>query len=580
MHDQSTTRHERAILYDRVSTVMQSKVGYSGGSDGFQLDACRLRADARRYEVVGEITDVDSGAAWEIDGIMDALDRAQRREYEVLVVSDTSRFARSLAKKTVYEADLRRHGVRVEYLNLPETDGPEGRFMSNVFGALDELERERIAHRTKNGRRQKAAGGEVVGAGPPPYGCRYRQAWVEARKRDVTYGLEPDPETAAIVARIFRELDRYSMVDVADHLTDDGIPPPMAGAAPGRRRLSGRWSKSTIHGIATNPVYRGEWHYGDQVVAVPPLLDPADWHRIQRRLADRKNARRARDRERPDRWLLRGRLICGGCGGAIAAASVAMTGPRGAMWPDGRQRRYLCLRSMPSVARRVGRERCGLPGLLAANERAERGRQDLVGVEDLAWAFVVGLYTVPGRFEEVVAALDARTDDARRAWEARLEVLDREIAEHERTMAAAEREKLKLAEADPRYRIHDEAGLRESRVVSRLRGERERYAAAGGPGLGREQRAQLQAHVGAARALLAPLLARATKAPPELRAEAYRLLRLRGTVTPDPAGETRVGRDARVRVEWEIFPDNVRGLSKLRFLHTASGPLLLGLDAA
>ena len=75
----------RALLYDRVSTVVQARSGYSGGADGFQLDRCRDYAAARDWVVVGTLTDTDSGAKWEIDGVMQALERAKRGEYEVLV---------------------------------------------------------------------------------------------------------------------------------------------------------------------------------------------------------------------------------------------------------------------------------------------------------------------------------------------------------------------------------------------------------------------------------------------------------------------------------------------------------------
>src|SRR3954469_11933272 len=92
----------RALLYDRVSTLMQARSGYSGGADGFQIDRCPAYAAAHDWVGVGTLTHTDSGAKWTIDGIIQAPDRAKRGECDVLVVSDTSRFARSLAKKIVY----------------------------------------------------------------------------------------------------------------------------------------------------------------------------------------------------------------------------------------------------------------------------------------------------------------------------------------------------------------------------------------------------------------------------------------------------------------------------------------------
>ena len=196
----------RALLYDRVSTVVQSRSGYSGGADGFQLDRCRAYAAARDWVVVGTLTDTDSGAKWEIAGIMQALDRAKRGEYDVLVVSDTSRFARSLGKKIVHEAELKRHGVTVFYTNLPDLptgNTPENRLTKNimdgVYGALDEYDRDKRTWWTSQGRLKKAQRGLVVGTGPAPYGYRYVTEWVEERKRDVPIGLERDDETAAIV---------------------------------------------------------------------------------------------------------------------------------------------------------------------------------------------------------------------------------------------------------------------------------------------------------------------------------------------------------------------------------------------
>jgi DNA invertase Pin-like site-specific DNA recombinase len=255
----------RALLYDRVSTLMQARSGYSGGADGFQIDRCRTHAAARSYVCVGELTDVDSGAEWNIVGIMQALDRAKRSEYDVLVVSDTSRFARNLAKKTVYEAELRRYGITVEYLNLPLDDGPEGRFISNVFGALDELERERIAWRTQQGLHQKAQKGLVVGSGPVAFGHQYVTRWDDTKRKDIPIGMAPHPERAEIVRRLYRDIAFYSAIDLARQLTAEGVQT--------RTGRSVRWCHTTVRQILRNPVHKGEWYFDGIMVPVPPIVD-------------------------------------------------------------------------------------------------------------------------------------------------------------------------------------------------------------------------------------------------------------------------------------------------------------------
>src|SRR5262249_49410975 len=153
---------ERALLYDRVSTAKQAAQGYSIGAEGFQIDLCTGYAERKGYVVVGTRTDVDSGAKWEVDGLLDAIELAKKGGYDVLVVADSGRFARNLAKKLVYEAELRRAGVRVEYTNLPVDNSAEGRFISNVFGAYDEYEREKLNWRLTNGRMNKAKRGRYV----------------------------------------------------------------------------------------------------------------------------------------------------------------------------------------------------------------------------------------------------------------------------------------------------------------------------------------------------------------------------------------------------------------------------------
>jgi DNA invertase Pin-like site-specific DNA recombinase len=541
---------KRAILYDRVSTVGQSKVGYSGGADGFQIELCRGRADARSYRVVGEITDVDSGAKWEIAGIMEALDRAKRGEYDVLIVSDTSRFARNLTKKTVYEADLRQHGVTVEYLNLPDTDSMEGRFMSNVFGSLDELERERIAWRLGHGRRMKAQRGEVVGGGPAPYGYQYQTTWVEARKRFVPVGLVRDEDTAPIVERLYRDIVYVSAIELARILTAEGVPTP-TGKRPD-------WGNSTIRRILTSAVHRGEWSYDGIPIAVPPLVDGGTWERAQRLLTERKLTRRARGPATAV-YTLRGLLACGHCGGAISTASNT-TGRS-----DGRRQRvYLCLRHSPKRARDAGWEPCELPMFLAGDAPG------MVGIEDEAWAMVSEVLLDAERLPAKIARLRATRGEVAEDRARRLAILDAEIAEHGRTLARACAEKLKVDEDDPRYRIYDETERREAGVVARLRAQRAVYAALPADGMSDDE---LDGFV----RLAAVIREGADEVGAEERRRLYQVLRLRGTVRQDRERGAAIGYRGRLCIEWSWAlgaPDSEQGVLTLCSLSSSSGRTL------
>lgn len=586
-HDSTLAdRRPRAVLYDRVSTVTQSKVGYSGGADGFQLDLCRERARMQGYRVVRELTDVDSGAKWNTTGIMAALAMARSGEYDVLIVSDTSRFARNVAKKAAYESDFRRHGVRVEYLNLPDIDSMEGRFVSNIFGALDELERERIAYRTSTARHHKAKSGKVVGSGPPPYGYRYVTQHDDVRHRDVPIGLAPDPMGAAIVERIFQERFSLSPLAIADKLTAEAVPTPASWTPTAKRPRPRAWCPQTIRRIVCNATYRGAWSYGETIVEVPSIVSDELWHAAQRadelpgRLGKPKQVRSDPDRERTASWVLRGRLVCGHCGGAISTDDHQVNGAAAAGWPRGRMRRYLCARSVPAWARRDGKEHCSLPGLLASYEGTYRGGASLVGIEDVAWAFVEDLYRTPGRWESLLAAFDARTAEQHRSWEAGRSAIDAEIAVQERRARRAREEKAEYERETDGYREYAEREQLAEQVLARLRPQREAYVVAGGPGVTVEQRAVMLAHAAYVRGRLGRHVAGRALPPVSMMVEVFGALRLQGRVCRDSESGARIGRDARVSIEWEVLVESGTGFLKLVLRSTSSGLVPLALAPA
>lgn len=589
----SVPKRLRLVLYDRVSTVIQAKTGYSSGEDGFQLDKCRAYAAKIDGDIVDEITDVDTGAKFEIKGLLRAVEMAKRGEYDVLVVYETKRFARDDAKKVIYEAELKHYGVEVHYLNLPEIDRstPAGRMthriMSGVHGAMDEYDREYRAMVTSAGRVQKAKRGLVVGGGPPPYGYRYRYTYVPEKKKQIPIGLEPDPGTRAVVERIFREIMTMSTYDIADGLNRGRIAPPASWAPSEKRPHSGRWAKSTIRNIATNAVYRGEWSFGGipvQLDEADVIIAPARWHLAQERLvARRQGARRGRATVETDSWLLRGRLVCGHCREPLAVNTNPVAGASGATWPGRRQRRYGCSRSVPCRVEQYGWAPCAgpLPALLAADERSEPGRLDLVGIEEHAWAALVDLYR-PGVIERKLTDLRAETTARRSDWQQRLDVIDQEIKTYQHRLR---RNGDDLEDVDPdtdpdRYADLRERSERNQRTLTKLRAERERYAATAGPGLSDERMVAILEHVAMVRLTLGAALEYAAEhAPPELRRACIETLDWRGVVRRGGEDGLRVGRDGRVTVEWFSVLQSGPGLLKLCLLHTRSGVHLVTADA-
>lgn len=516
----------RAILYDRVSTVLQS-TNYSGGKDGFQLDKCRAFARAHDWPIVGEITDVDSGAEWEIDGVLEAVEKAKRREYEKLIVFETSRFARDVGKKAVYEADLKRHGVQVVYLNLPEGDGPESELMSDMMGALDAYERKRIRKRVMHGIQQKAKSGKVVGAGVAPYGYQFVYARSDSKGKDVPVGLEPHAERAAILQRIVSAAATTSLADLARILTSEGIPTPTGKSA--------RWTPATLSHLLGSRVALGEWRYGETTVAVPAILDQATWNEARLRLAERKVARRGRMPAADDEYLLRGMLRCGHCGGLISTwkASHWSDDPSG---PREKTTSYLCLRHKPGRAARAGVAVCPLPMLPATIAGVSADPMRRMGIEDAARQWVEQQILHPRALSRLAARADELYGEAQRTRERNIADLDAKISQHQRRLERAVEEQLDVERTAPKYALLVGAEQRETATIAELTASRATLMSLPEPGLSAASLARLSAVIKAYVATIADDLP-----DRERLRELYRTLRLRGTVTLDPGGPLRIG---------------------------------------
>jgi DNA invertase Pin-like site-specific DNA recombinase len=150
---------KRAALYCRVSTGEQHLET--------QLLDLRELAKQRGFEIVGEYTDVISGAKSKRPGLDRLMADARRRRFDVLLVAAIDRIARNV-RHFLEVLDELNH-LSIQFVSLREsidTSGPLGRAIVVIVGAIAELERSLIVERVKAGMRRAKLEGRRIGRQP------------------------------------------------------------------------------------------------------------------------------------------------------------------------------------------------------------------------------------------------------------------------------------------------------------------------------------------------------------------------------------------------------------------------------
>jgi DNA invertase Pin-like site-specific DNA recombinase len=249
---------------------------------------------------------------------------------------------------------------------VPEVGGPidpdseAHDLIMSVFGGMSKGERNRIKIRVRAAMAsQTKIEGRYLG-GRPPYGYRIADAGPHPNPAKAADGkrlhrLEPDPITAPVVQRIYREyLTGRGLYAIAEGLLRDGIPSPSQhDAARNRHRTGEGWAKAAIKTILSNPRYTGRqvwnkqrkdevlldvdevslgyetkmrWNDPDQWIwsdaeAHPALITTDQFEAVQRLRSDRGTTRVTKEVQQRVRHphVLRGLFYCDLCGRRMQA---------------------------------------------------------------------------------------------------------------------------------------------------------------------------------------------------------------------------------------------------------------------
>jgi site-specific DNA recombinase len=324
---------------------------------------------AKRPDFQRMITEVQGLGAQAI--LCDNIDRFSRATYDD--VQEDTRELRKAGARWIVTAS---HG---DYdLGHRNDIGEIIKFAAAVWSAHEYSKN--LGRRIALARRDKAADGKRTG-GPAPYGLA----------DDSQGGLKPgDPEKAKVVIWLFGQFgnELLSLHGLASDLNARAVPGPTGG----------KWYVKTIAGILRNPAYRGDFSYnrnpegqffrlnaeGEAVEvaeldgtpskvfvkerAYRPIVEPALFDKVQRRLATLKDCSRRKRMGYP----LSGILKCDHCGlpmygvkpqGYLPAIyRCASDGSHGAGARGYRQVRED--RILPFVLEMLGEEIADLKGLL------------------------------------------------------------------------------------------------------------------------------------------------------------------------------------------------------------------------
>lgn len=207
------------VTYLRVSTDRQGKSGL--GLEA-QREAVRVYLNGGKWHIIAEHVEVESGR----NNARPALDAAlsEARLHRVpLVVANVSRLTRSVA----FLSKLIESGADVRFADMPQIEGPAGRFMLNQMVAVAELEAGMIGDRTRKALAAAKARGTKLG------GFRGKHVATDAareagRAAATARATARSADLAPVIAGL-REAGVTSASGIAKALNERGIPTARGG---------------------------------------------------------------------------------------------------------------------------------------------------------------------------------------------------------------------------------------------------------------------------------------------------------------------------------------------------------------
>lgn len=337
----------KAAIYARLSTDRQNE-----SSIEQQVRACADYATRQGWAVVKTYDDkgISGAALGNRPGIRQLQMDAERRAFEVLLVTDLSRLSRNQGDLPKLVARVTQRRIRVIGIQDGTDTSRKGyKLQVGVSGIIGEAFREMVKERTSLSLRLRAEQGYHTGG--VAYG--YISVLVDPAEPKGYKRLQIEKGQAAFVRRIYElYAGGHSPRSIAARLNAEGVPSPGAKWKRTKRRADGKWLASAVLTILGNELYTGRVMYGRRQFikdddsglrsATAPteavierhehrlrLVSDELWHRVRGRQAAQAHrigegvkrglsqAAALRDGT-GSRYLLSGLMRCAHCGSAFA----------------------------------------------------------------------------------------------------------------------------------------------------------------------------------------------------------------------------------------------------------------------
>jgi len=327
--------------YIRVSTDEQAEQGISIPAQKSRLLAY---CQARGWEVYDfYVDDGYSGKDLERPAMQRLIGDAAAKKFNTALVLKLDRLSRR-QKDVLHLLEDIFEPVGVGFKSVTEsfdTTTPFGKAALGMMAVFAQLERETIVERVRMAKKESARQGRFMG-GPAPFGYRYNSG---SKK------LEIDEVQVQNVRWIY---DRYLSGKtgygyIAEELERNGVPGP----------TDGRWNKTSVRKILTNPVYAGLISHKDSVYQGrhEAIISPGKWQEAQVLIKSKGSVRATAG---VHTGLLPGIIWCGECGARMRVKNVWQNYPK--LNPKKVTRYYVCYSQDKTGSNHMVRDpncRCG-----------------------------------------------------------------------------------------------------------------------------------------------------------------------------------------------------------------------------